>query len=244
MVSRRELLKGIGLASVGVALSSIDSMLAWAGHGAEHGHGDLKTVPPDEAIKLLRAGNQRYTTMKRKADPGVGPKERAHLTKGQWPYASIVCCSDSRTPPEIIFDEGLGKLFVVRVAGNLIDAALLGSLEYISLHSTSRMIMVMGHESCGAVGAAVKAAENPGAAAETPGIGDIASRLMPAVMEAKKTGKTGKDLVEEAAKINVRMVVKQIGQESAALGEMEKKGELKIIGGYYALGSGKVDFWV
>jgi carbonic anhydrase len=243
MISRRELLKGFGAAAVGLAVSRVDGMLSWAAEAGGHGHhGAEKLVSPEEAIKRLKAGNERFVSMKRLADPGVGPKVREELTMGQWPYASILCCADSRTPPELIFDEGLGRLFVVRVAGNIITPSLLGSLEYISLHSTSRLIIVMGHDSCGAVGAAVKAAEHPGPA-ETPALGDIINRLMPAVMEAKKTGAQGKELVEAAAKENVRMTVKQIAEESQALGGMQKKGELKIVGAYYSLATGKVDIW-
>ena len=104
--------------------------------------------------------------------------------------------------------------------------------------------MVMGHESCGAVGAAVHIAEHPGTK-ETPGINDIINRLMPAVLKAKKeTGLNGKELVEAAAKENVRMTVKQIADESEPLREMQNKGELKIVGGYYSLTTAKVDIWV
>jgi carbonic anhydrase len=200
-----------------------------------------KTVSPDEAIARLRKGNERYVSMNRLSDPGVGPEARLPLTKGQWPYATILCCSDSRVPPELAFDEGLGRLFIVRVAGNIINPALLGSIEYATLHSTSRLVMVMGHESCGAVAAAVQAAE--GGAKETPGINDILAHLMPAVMEAKKTGVSGKELVEATAKENVRMVTAQIAAESAPLRDMQEKGELKVVGAYYSLSTGEVDIW-
>ncbi|MEW6067013.1 MAG: carbonic anhydrase [Nitrospirota bacterium] len=238
MLSRRELLKGFGVMAVALATSQVKDMLAWAG-----GHGESKKlVSPDEAIKLLKEGNERFISMKRKSDPGVGPEIRQTLTMGQWPYATILCCADSRVPPELIFDEGLGRLFVVRVAGNVINPALLGSMEYISLHSTSRLILVLGHESCGAVAATVKVLEYPHMK-ETPCIEDIMNRLKPAVLKAKETGAKGKELVEASSKENVRMVVKQIAKESKALGDMQKKGELKIVGGYYYLGSGKVEIW-
>ncbi|MDI6790739.1 MAG: carbonic anhydrase [Thermodesulfobacteriota bacterium] len=244
MISRRELLKGFGAATVALAASRVDGRLAWAAEAGGHGHhGAEKLVSPEEAIKRLKAGNERFVSMKRLSDPGVGPKVRGKLTKGQWPYATILCCSDSRVPPEIVFDEGLGRLFIVRVAGNMIVPVLLGSIEYATLHSTSRLIMVMGHESCGAVGAAVHVAEHPGAK-ETPAIDDILSLLQPAVLKAKKeTGLKGKELVEAVAKENVRMTVKQIAEQSKALGEMQKKGELKIMGAYYSLATGKVDIW-
>lgn len=241
MISRREVLKGVVAGTAAFALSKVTGPMAWAsGHG---GHGEGKVVSPQEAIARLRTGNQRYVSMNRLSDPGVGPKAREPLTKGQWPYATILSCSDSRVPPELIFDEGLGRLFIVRVAGNMLAPALLGSIEYASLHSTSRLIMVMGHESCGAVGAAVHVAEHPGAK-ETPGINDIVNRLMPAVLKAQKdTGLHGKKLVEAAAKENVRMTVKQIADESEPLRKMQDKGKLKIVGGYYSLSTGKVDIW-
>ena len=241
MISRRDVLKGVAAGAAALAVSKLPGPMALAsGHG---GHGEEKVVLPQEAIARLRKGNQRYVSMNRLSDPGVGPDARAPLTKGQWPYATILCCSDSRVPPELIFDEGLGRLFIVRVAGNMLAPALLGSIEYASLHSTSRLIVVMGHESCGAVGATVHVAENPGAK-ETAGINDIVNRLMPAVLKAQKeTGFHGKKLVEAAAKENVRMTVKQIADESEPLREMQRKGELKIVGAYYLLSNGEVDIW-
>jgi len=249
MISRRDVIKGFAAGTAAFALSNLPSFhgsTAWAsGHGG-HGEakGEAKVVSPEEAIARLKKGNQRYVSMNRLPDPGGGPEARKPLTKGQWPYATILSCSDSRVPSELIFDEGLGRLFIVRVAGNMLAPALLGSIEYASLHSTSRLIMVMGHESCGAVGAAVHIAEHPGTK-ETPGINDIVNRLMPAVLKAKKeTGLKGKELVEAAAKENVRMTVKQIADESEPLREMQNKGELKIVGGYYSLTTAKVDIWV
>jgi carbonic anhydrase len=243
MISRREVLKGVAAGAAAFALSRLPGATVWAAEGGGHGEGEGKAVSPEEGIARLKEGNQRYVSMNRLPDPGVGPAAREPLTKGQWPYATILCCSDSRVPPELIFDEGLGRLFIVRVAGNMLAPALLGSIEYASMHSTSRLIMVMGHEACGAVGAAVHVAENPGAK-ETPGINDIVNRLMPAVLKARKeTGFDGKKLVEAAAKENVRMVVQQIADESAPLKRLQDKGELKIVGGYYSLATGKVDIW-
>ena len=245
MISRRDVIKGFAAGTAAFALSNLPGFhgsTAWA--SGPGGHSEAKVVSQEEAIARLKKGNERYVSMNRLSDPGVGPEARKPLTKGQWPYATILSCSDSRVPTELIFDEGLGRLFIVRVAGNMLVPALLGSIEYASMHSTSRLIMVMGHESCGAFGAAVHVSENPGTK-ETPGIDDIINRLMPAVMKAKKeTGLKGKELVEAAAKENVRMTVKQIAYESAPLREMQNKGELKIVGGYYSLATGKVDIWV
>lgn len=245
MISRRQVLKGFAAGTAALAISKIAGAMSRAPSepGHDGGHVQHSVVSPEEAIARLKKGNQRYVSMNRLSDPGVGPKARKALTEGQWPYATILSCSDSRVPPELIFDEGLGRLFVIRVAGNIIDPSLLGSIEYASLHSTSRLILVMGHESCGAVGAAVHAWENPGKK-DTPGIDNLINRLMPAVLKAQKdTGFQGIDLVEAATKENVRMVVKQIANESEPLRDMQGKGELRIVGGYYSLTTGKVDIW-
>ena len=240
MISRRTFLKGVAAGATALAVGSGDVLVARA---SGHGHGGHKVIPPDEAISLLRKGNERYASMHRLPDPGVGPAARQPLTKGQWPYATILSCADSRVPPELIFDEGLGRLFIVRNAGNVVDAVSLGSIEYASLHSTSRLILVLGHESCGAVGAAVKAFEHPGGK-ETPSIESIVELLMPAVKAAKaKTGASGKDLVEAAVRENVRMMTNKILAESKALKKMVDKGELKVVGGYYSLHTGKTEIW-
>ncbi len=242
MISRRTFVKGLAAGAAALAISRMDGMTVQAtGHGSGGGHA---IIPPDKAIELLREGNKRYAKMHRLADPGVGPKARAPLTKGQWPYCTILSCSDSRVPPELIFDEGLGRLFIIRNAGNIIDPIALGSIEYASLHSTSRLIMVMGHESCGAVGAAVKAFEHPGGH-ETPSINSIIAALMPAVKKAKAaTGASGKDLVEAAIRQNIKDQINNILSQSPALKKMSDAGELKVVGGYYSLHTGEVEIWV
>jgi carbonic anhydrase len=247
MISRRSVLKGFATGAAALALSRVDGKFAFAseehGSGEQKGHGEHEIVPPYEAITLLSEGNERYVSMNRLSDPGVGPAARKPLTKGQWPYATILGCSDSRVPPELIFDEGLGRLFIIRNAGNIIEPVALGSIEYASLHSTSRLVVVLCHESCGAVGATVKAFEHP-SAKDTPAIDTIIQTIMPAVEKAKKaTGLSGKELVDAAAKENARMMIAKILEESKALKKMVEHGELKVIGGYYSLETGKVELW-
>jgi carbonic anhydrase len=246
MISRRSVLKGFATGAAALALSRVDGKLSFAsghGHGEKKGHGEHKIVPPYDAIALMREGNERYVSMNRLPDPGVGPAARKPLTKGQWPYATILGCSDSRVPPELLFDEGLGRLFIIRNAGNIIEPVALGSIEYASLHSTSRLVVVLSHESCGAVGATVKALDHPGAK-DTPAITTIVQAIMPAVKKAKKaTGLSGKELVDAAAKENARVMVAKIMEESEALKKMVDHGELKVIGGYYSLETGEVELW-
>jgi len=212
---------------------------------AEHGgggHHGAAGVPAPEAIKMLKAGNARFVAGKPQCpNPDSTPKAREALTTGQKPFAVILTCSDSRVAPEEIFDQGLGKLFVVRVAGNLIDPALLGSIEYAVLHCGSRLVVVMGHESCGAITATAGALAEPGKPAESPNIADLVTRLTPAVKKAQEKGLTGKPLIEEAAAVNAQMVSAQICAQSPALNELVKKGEIKIVPAKYMLGSGKVE---
>jgi carbonic anhydrase len=196
-----------------------------------------------EALQRLKDGNQRYVSMTRLPDPGVCHYTRKLLCKGQWPFATILCCSDSRVPPEIIFDSGLGDLFIVRVAGNVVDSKLLGSIEYATLYSTSRLIMVMGHEFCGAVNAAVHLSEHP-EINHTKGINDIVDELMPTVCEVKKkTGLANEELVDAVARENVRGVCKKILDDSPHLRNLAEKGRIKVVGAYKILSSGIVEFF-
>lgn len=203
-----------------------------------------QSIPPADALKLLKDGNERFVTMHRLVDPGVNPEIRVSLTGGQHPYATILCCSDSRVPPEIVFDEGLGHLFVVRVAGNVITSATLGSIEYATLHSTSRLIVVMGHQSCGAVTAATDLAQHH-LGDETSDIFDLLYRIVPAVQQAQ--AEVGDDdqqqLIEKAVSNNVSMVVEQIIQRSQALRHMVENDQVMVVGSYYSLDTGEVSFY-
>ncbi len=200
-------------------------------------------IPWQEALQRLKNGNQRYVSMTRLPDPGLCHYTRKLLCKGQWPFATILCCSDARVPPGIIFDAGLGDLFIVRVAGNVIDSKLLGSIEYATLYSTSRLIIIMGHEFCGAVNAAVHFAEHP-EINHTSGINDIVNELMPAVFKAQdKTGLTGGELVDATARENVKIVCERILKESPHLRNLAEKGKIKVLGAYKMLSSGTVEFF-
>lgn len=187
-------------------------------------------VTGDVAHKKLMEGNKRFVEGKM-SHPGQSADRRAETAKGQHPFAAIVSCSDSRVAPEVLFDQGMGDLFVIRLAGNIIDDAATGSLEYALEHLGVKYIMVLGHERCGAVEATVKGGEAPGH------IGSLVRAIQPAVEKAK--GQPG-DLIDNSVKANVSMVVQQLRSSAPILEESVKKGELKIVGARYDLDDGTV----
>lgn len=183
------------------------------------------------AGEKLQAGNKRFVEAKL-LHPNQTPQRRAELAKGQQPFAAIVCCSDSRVPVEVIFDQGLGDLFVIRLAGNIVDEAALASLEYAVAVLGVKYIMVLGHSNCGAVNAALQGGEVPGH------IGCLVKAIQPAVVQSKN--QPGNPL-DNAIKANVNMVVKQLKSSKPILEPAVKKGDLTVIGACYDLASGKVE---
>jgi len=226
---------------------------------AEPAHPDQPIVPPAEAISQLKAGNARYTSGKEQppessqerafeatnsyenagltflgmtADQAA--KRRAELTKSQHPFAIIVSCSDSRVPPEIVFDQGLGDLFVLRVAGNVIDDHSLGSIEYAVDHLAVRLIVVLGHQRCGAVKAAKETIAAKGKAPAH--IQSLVTAIKPAV-EATVHG----DL-EATVEANVKNVTQALRSSPPILKPKVDSGEVRVIGAYYNLDTGAVSF--
>lgn len=192
--------------------------------------------PTDDPLARLMAGNARFAEGRH--HPANYKRERAELTKGQHPYAIVLSCSDSRVPPEIVFDESLGKLFVIRVAGNVVDPATLGSIEYSAEHLHPKMLYVLGHESCAAVKAAVDGGHF------SPSIESIVEKIKPAVAAARRDHPNSKDILPFAVRDNVAVQIKSIVDQSDILREMIEKKELRIAGGVYRLESGKVDFFL
>ncbi|HEY6418625.1 MAG TPA: carbonic anhydrase [Candidatus Binataceae bacterium] len=186
-------------------------------------------VDAKQALRLLLEGNERFRASKME-HPLQTPARREELVKGQHPLAAILACSDSRTPPEILFDRGLGDLFVARVAGNVADQVVIETLDYAVTHLGVRLIMILGHTRCGAVIAAVLGHDEPG------DVGPMLSELKPAVAAAKKMQG---DQVDNTVRENVKLVVQNLSQ-SAELSAMVNSGELKIVGGIYDLESGKI----
>lgn len=178
---------------------------------------------PDELLKQLMEGNDRYINDKL-LYPNQSSARREEVQEKQHPFAAILGCSDSRVAPEIIFDQGLGDLFIVRVAGNVAGPIELDSVEYSVKHLGATLIVVLGHQSCGAVTAVMEG--------QTADIEDVAKLIQPAVKRAKTT--------EEAIKANVRNVVAQLGK-TPLLKKLIKQKKIGCVGAYYHLGSGKVE---
>ena len=187
-------------------------------------------LKPEEAKRLLEEGNDRYFHGISLIND-TSPKRRKELSAGQNPFAVIVSCSDSRVIPEEIFDQGLGDLFVIRVAGNVVSALELGSIEYAAEHLKVPLILVLGHEQCGAVTAAVEGADLPG------NLKAIAEKIKPAVAELDPF-LSKEEAINQCAELNVRKTLEEISQSSViqhSLGE-----NLKLYGGIYELSTGKV----
>lgn len=196
---------------------------------------DAPAISPAQALSRLVKGNQRFQN-DANGHPLLHAKQRASLVGGQSPFAVILSCSDSRVPPELIFDQGLGGLFVVRLAGNTVTRAGVESIDYAVDHLGANLIVVLGHDSCGAVkGATVECASKP--AAELP---EIFGNICPAVDQARKAG--GDELESRAVELNVSRQV-AILERSPLFKKRVADGSLKIVGGRYNLESGKVEFF-
>jgi carbonic anhydrase len=192
------------------------------------------SIPPDEALKRLMDGNARYAgNTSTNIDYSAG---RAARAQGQYPFASIVSCSDSRVAPEILFDQGPGELFIVRVAGNFVNEDGLASLEYGALVLGSPLILVLGHTSCGAVDATIKVVKEgnklPG---HLPSLVDAIRPSVEAAIAEKPT-----DLLAAATIENVRDNVEYLKKDQPVLSDMMKSGKVNVVGGIYELATGKV----
>ncbi|MBS1874407.1 MAG: carbonic anhydrase [Acidobacteria bacterium] len=185
---------------------------------------------PDVALKVLLTGNRRFVAG-RATHPHQTLARLRELSKGQHPSAVILSCADSRVAPELLFDQGLGDVFIVRVAGNILDDENLGSIEYAVEHLGTRLIVVLGHQRCGAVSAAVQGGKPAGH------VGKLVEDIQPSV-EATK-GKPG-DAVENAMRANVLRMVSLIADDET-LGPVIKEGKVKVVGARYDLDNGRVE---
>lgn len=190
-------------------------------------------ITADQALEKLKDGNARFVSGDVE-HPNQSAERRAEVVSGQHPFAIIVGCSDSRVPPEIIFDQGIGDIFVVRTAGQVMDDAALGSIEYGAEHLGVPLVVVLGHDSCGAVAATIEGGEAPGH------IASLVEAIQPAVDEAKKEA-SEEELLNASIDINIKNVVDQLETSEPILSELVKKGELTVVGARYHLDSGEVE---
>ncbi len=225
-ISRRDALK-FGAGVVGAGTLSVGMSLKLGSEDKAIAAGEPTT--PDETIKALLEGNKRFVQRKR-TNPRQDTARLAEVAATQKPSAAILSCADSRVPSEIIFDQGFGDLFVCRVAGNVATPEEIGSLEFGTLILGAKVIMVMGHERCGAVAATIKGTQVPGQ------IGSLLDAIKPAVARAQ--GQPG-DRVENVCKANVLVQIEKL-KSSPVLAQLIQEKKLKIIGSYYDLDTNRV----
>ncbi|MNY15442.1 Carbonic anhydrase [compost metagenome] len=185
----------------------------------------------DEALTILMAGNQRYVAEAFRHS-GHGAQRRGDIAKAQHPVALVLGCADSRVPPELVFDQGLGDLFTVRVVGHVADTSVLASIEYAVGHLDVPLVMVLGHERCGMVEATLKGGQAEGH------LHPMVEAIRPALASVDK--RSG-DVLDAAVRANVRYVVRQLEASKPLLAERIKAGKLKVVGARYDLDTGEVE---
>ena len=190
-------------------------------------------LSPRDAKKILEEGNKRFLqNIKAERDLIIQVSE---TSIGQYPFAVLLGCIDSRVPTELIFDQGFGDVFSVRVAGNIVNEDVLGSLEYSCKVAGSKLVVVLGHTKCGAVTAACNHVE-------LGNITALLSKIKPAVDSVIGSGEVNNEAIEAVAVENVKLSIERIIKESPVLSEMEEKGEIDIVGAMYDVATGKVKF--
>lgn len=198
-----------------------------------------------EALELLKEGNERYVASITNPDPMT--QRRPQLTNSQEPTAIILGCSDARVPVEIVFDQGLGDLFVIRVAGNVVAPSQIGSIEFAAEKFGTQLVVVLGHSHCGAVTACVEALMNP-EQNYSPNLQSIVDRIRPSVYNLHELATADgpeidlDELVDRSIRANVRMSVSQLKHGSRALEDLTSSGQLLIVGAEYDINTGKVRF--
>jgi carbonic anhydrase len=201
---------------------------------------DPLSLEPEAALHRLTEGNRRFRAGTGGAVTGRG-FDAAHAAASQRPFAIILGCSDSRTPVEIVFDQGFGDLFVVRVAGNIVAPSIVGSIEFAASQFGTRLVVVMGHTSCGAVAATLQALAT-GLGPESKNLRAIIDRIAPHVEPVALRG-TGPGTLRDATRANVRASVSHLRHGSQILEELVLKGRVAVVGAEYELETGQVQFF-
>jgi carbonic anhydrase len=192
---------------------------------------------PEEAVRALKSGNSRFFGGTARRPEMNANERRAHIL-GQTPFAAILGCSDSRVPTELVYDQSLGDLFVVRVAGQVVDPGTIGSVEYAVKHLKTKVVVVMGHEGCGAVAAAMLPAED--VKGEPDNVKYLVGKIAPAVANIPNI-RDPKARMREAVMANVRQQV-ALAKENPIIKEAVAKNQITVVGAYYEISSGQVDF--
>ncbi|MGO9931231.1 MAG: carbonic anhydrase family protein [Steroidobacteraceae bacterium] len=235
--SRRTLLRSVmGIATLG-AIGASQLGVPQLSYAAALTKEMRDELTPDQIIETLREGNERFCTGKMSAHDYLAQK-RATIA-GQFPAAVILSCIDSRAPAEIILDVRIGDTFNARIAGNIANDDILGSLEFACAVAGAKVVLVMGHTSCGAIKGAIDGAQ-------LGNLTGLLNKIKPAVIathyEGERTGKNG-EFVDQVAKTNVHLTIGAIRERSAVLAGLEKDGKIKIVGSMYRLVGGRVDFF-
>ena len=189
------------------------------------------SISPNRAVEMLKEGNQRFLD-KNEQDRDLH-LQVSQTSSGQFPYAVVLSCIDSRVPVELVLDQGVGDVFSARVAGNIINEDILGSIEYACGVAGSKAILVLGHTKCGAVTAACKGVE-------LGNITALLSKVKPAIANVQETD--GEVEVEEVTKANVNQSIKEIRENSSMLADLETEGKIKIFGDVYHVEDGRVSY--
>jgi carbonic anhydrase len=200
-------------------------------------------ISPRNALERLREGNRRFVSGIRSQDTLASSTRRSALAAGQEPFAVILGCSDSRVPAEIVFDQGLGHLFVIRVAGNIAAPSQVGSVELAVESLGTRLVVVLGHSQCGAVLATLKELRQP-TGSPSSNLRSITDRIQPSVQEllAAEGRHDENALVDRAVLANVRLTARQLRETSGVLERLAQSGELLVVGAHYSTETGIVEF--
>ena len=201
-------------------------------------------IPAAEALQRLREGNRRFVANARQSDVAVGHERRAELTDSQQPFAIILGCADSRVPAEIVFDQGLGDLFVIRVAGNIVAPSQVGSVEFAAARFDTRLVVVLGHSRCGVILATLEELRRP-TENQSRNLRAIVDRVRPSVAGLLETDAAANPdaLVERAIRANIRASADHLRHGSAILEQLIEAEGLVVVGAEYSLETGAVEFF-
>jgi carbonic anhydrase len=199
-------------------------------------------IDAQEALQRLQAGNARFVSGRNARRDGVtNQMRREELASGQEPFAIILGCSDSRVPAEIVFDQGLGDLFVIRVAGNIVAPSQIGSIEFAADRFGTPLVVVLGHSGCGAVEATIEELGRP-SPEQSPNLAAIVSRVSPAIVPLLEDSSRREDLLADGVRANIEQSVEQLRSGSLILAGLISDGRLRVVGAEYSLETGVVTF--